>query len=143
LFQQNERPKYRIRQLKNVELYRGDLQSKMCSMPNRRRTNAVQILFLEFDGVMHPEFCHDSEHFMHRDGFEAVMRVAPWVELVISSTWRYKRSLAELKALLADDVAARIIGATPRYTQLEDVPETLVGYEREAECRNWLNRPVF
>ena len=101
---------------------------------------AVQILFLDFDGVMHPEFCNESKHFVHRDTFETVMRSAPQVELVISSTWRQKRSLDVLKTLFSHDVASRIIGTTPLYAQLEDVPDTLQGYEREAECRDWLRQ---
>ncbi len=108
--------------------------------PSYRVTIAVQVLFLDFDGVMHPEFCHESKHFVHLETFEAVMRAAPQVELVISSTWRYKRSLEQLKALFSDDMAVRIVGATPPYAQLNDVPDVLVGYEREAECRNWLEQ---
>lgn len=110
------------------------------SSPGQGAAPAVQILFLDFDGVMHPEFCHESKHFVHRDNFEAVMRAAPHIDLVISSTWRQKRSLDELKQLFTADVAARIVGATPLYAQLEDVPDVLVGYEREAECRNWLRQ---
>lgn len=112
----------------------------LSSSPNSETISAVQILFLDFDGVMHPEFCHESKHFVHRDIFEAVVRAAPHVELVISSTWRNRRSLDELKALFTADVAAQIIGATPLYAQLEDVPDALVGYEREAECRHWLRQ---
>lgn len=108
------------------------------SSPSKGAASLIQILFLDFDGVMHPEFCHESKHFVHRDTFEAVMRAVPDVELVISSTWRHKRSLPELQALFTADVAARIVGATLPYTQLEDVPDALVGYEREAECRNWM-----
>lgn len=110
------------------------------SSPGKGTAPAVQILFLDFDGVMHPEFCHESKHFVHRDNFETVLRAAPHVELVISSTWRHKRSLDELKLLFTADVAARIIGTTPHYAQLEDVPDALVGYEREAECKNWLRQ---
>ena len=112
----------------------------LSSNPNSRAVTAVQILFLDFDGVMHPEFCHESKHFVHLDTFEAVMRVASHVELVISSTWRHKRSLDELKALFSTDIAARIIGATPLYAQLANVPDGLVGYEREAECISWLRQ---
>lgn len=108
------------------------------SSPSQRATAAVQVLFLDFDGVMHPEFCHESKHFVHLETFETVMRAALHVDLVISSTWRYKRSLEELKALFSEDVAARIIGTTPFYAQLTDVPDTLQGFEREAECRSWL-----
>lgn len=85
------------------------------SSPGKGAVPAVQILFLDFDGVMHPEFCNESKHFMHRDTFETVMRSAPQVELVISSTWRQKRSLDVLKTLFSHDVASRIIGTTPLY----------------------------
>nr|CBA29850.1 hypothetical protein Csp_A14220 [Curvibacter putative symbiont of Hydra magnipapillata] len=95
---------------------------------------------MDFDGVMHPEFCHESKHFMHLETFETVMRAVPHVDLVISSTWRYKRSLEQLKALFSGDVAARIVGVTRPYGQLEDVPDVLVDYEREAECRSWLGQ---
>jgi hypothetical protein len=103
-----------------------------------RHASSVQILFLDFDGVMHPEFCHSSKHFMHRDYFEEVARAFPDIELVISSTWRLTRSLDELRELFSADIAARVTAVTPRYPQLDDVPDTLVGYEREAECRAWL-----
>ncbi|MBK6595436.1 MAG: hypothetical protein IPG23_23505 [Burkholderiales bacterium] len=108
--------------------------------PSKGAAATVQVLFLDFDGVMHPEFFHESKHFVHLGTFETMIRAAPHVELVISSTWRQKRSLNELKALFTADVAARIIGTTPLYAQLEDVPDALVGYEREAECRNWLRQ---
>lgn len=110
------------------------------SGPSKGATAAVQVLFLDFDGVMHPEFCHESKHFVHLETFEAVMRAAPHVEVVISSTWRQKRSLDELKALFTADVAARIVGTTPLYAQLDGVPDSLQGYEREAECKSWLRQ---
>lgn len=45
-----------------------------------------------------------------------------------------------LKDLFSEDVAARVIDTTPLYAELEDVPDTLGGYQREAECRAWLRR---
>jgi hypothetical protein len=102
--------------------------------------SSVQILFVDFDGVMHPEFCHESNYFMQRDNFEAVVRACPDIEIVISSTWRQQRSIQALRALFSEDVAARVIGITPLYAQLDDVPDTLQGYEREAECRSWLRQ---
>lgn len=108
--------------------------------PSVRHTSAIQILFVDFDGVLHPELCHESKHFMHRDTFEDVVRAFPQISLVISSTWRLKRPLHMLKELFSEDVAARVIGATPLYAELEDVPETLEGYQREAECRFWLRQ---
>ncbi len=108
--------------------------------PSIWHASTIQVLFVDFDGVLHPEFCHESKHFMHRDAFEAVVRAFPHIELVISSTWRLQRPLNVLKALFSEDVAARVIGTTPLYAELEDVPDTLEGYQREAECRSWLRQ---
>jgi hypothetical protein len=103
-------------------------------------TSTIRVLFIDFDGVMHPELCHESSYFIHRDNFEAVIREFPNIEIVISSTWRHNRSLPTLKALFSEDIATQVVDTTPMYAQLECVPETLVGYEREAECRAWLRQ---
>lgn len=105
-----------------------------------RFISTVQVLFLDFDGVLHPEFCHESKHFVHRDAFEAVSRAFPDIKLVISSTWRLQRPLQMLKGLFSPDVAKRIIGTTPVYAQLNNISDQLVGYEREAECKAWLQQ---
>jgi hypothetical protein len=48
------------------------------------------ILFLDFDGVLHPEYDGQAAPadvvFCHLPRFEAVMRDHPEVEIVISST---------------------------------------------------------
>ena len=108
--------------------------------PSIRHASTIQILFVDFDGVLHPELCHESKHFMHRDTFEDVVRAFPDIGLVISSTWRLKRPLHMLKDMFSEDVAARVIGTTPLYAELEDVPDRLEGYQREAECRFWLRQ---
>lgn len=52
-------------------------------------SDAMQTLSLDFDGVLHPEFCHESKHFCCLPFFEEAVRHAPDVEIVISSTWRH------------------------------------------------------
>ncbi|MFZ2856514.1 HAD domain-containing protein [Acidovorax sp.] len=98
----------------------------------------MPILFLDFDGVLHPEHCHESKHFCCLPVLESALRQVPEFELVITSTWRLQSPLEHLRQRFSSDVAARIAGATPRYCELKDVPQTLVGYEREAECQAWL-----
>jgi hypothetical protein len=100
----------------------------------------VEILFLDFDGVLHPLHCPASQHFCYLNQFEATIEKFPNVELVISSTWRTQRSSTELKGFFSKSVADRIVGMTPLYSSLEDIPDTLVNYQREAECRAWLQQ---
>ena len=48
------------------------------------------ILFLDFDGVLHPEPCdEDGEPFCNLPALEAILRDFPAVEIVISSMWRF------------------------------------------------------
>lgn len=96
------------------------------------------ILFLDFDGVLHPEFSHESRHFCCLPVLEQVLRQRQDCEVVVSSTWRLELPLARLREKFSSDLAARVVGATPRFCDLTSVPDTLISYEREAECQAWL-----
>ena len=111
---------------------------KWPSLDRHRQTHAMPTLFLDFDGVLHPEFCHESRHFCCLPVLEEVVRQVPDCELVITSTWRLQQPLGRLRERFSRDVAARIVGATPKIGDLVDVPQPLVSYEREAECNAWL-----
>ncbi|NEJ68913.1 HAD domain-containing protein, partial [Rhizobium ruizarguesonis] len=66
--------------------------------------------------------------------------------VVISSTWRLQVPIDGLRARFSPDVAHRVVGVTPRFFELVNVPDSLLGYEREAECNAWLranDRSVF
>lgn len=95
-------------------------------------------LFLDFDGVLHPEFCHESRHFCCLPHFEHAVRHLHGCAIVVTSTWRLQRSLAQLRQYFTPDIANRIVGVTPAFNTLEEIPDTLLGYEREAECEAWL-----
>jgi HAD domain in Swiss Army Knife RNA repair proteins len=85
----------------------------------------MTLVFLDFDGVMHPVGCDPERHFCQRDLFEEVMREHPDVRIVISSTWRQAYPMAELKRLFSPDIAQRIIGKTPTH---EDESEEHIRY---------------
>lgn len=98
----------------------------------------MPILFTDFDGVLHPEHCHESKHFCRLPILEDVLRRVPECQVVITSTWRLQQDLDSLRKRFSPDVASMIKDVTPKYSELHTVPPTLVSYEREAECHAWL-----
>lgn len=105
------------------------------------------ILFLDFDGVMHPEPCPKASFFCQLPLIEAVLRLHPQVEVVISSTWRYDHTLPELQAYFSPDIRPRVIGVTPTVARTDNegwIPTHLLQHHREWECRKWMrqHRPV-
>ncbi|QFY42325.1 hypothetical protein F6R98_06535 [Candidatus Methylospira mobilis] len=97
------------------------------------------ILFLDFDGVLHPEYDGQptpaDRQFCHLERFEAVMRDFPHVEIVISSMWRYEFTLDQLRAQFSPDIAARIIDMTP---QTERIDGKYLPARREGEILDWI-----
>lgn len=71
------------------------------------------VLFLDFDGVLHPTLCLEAEHFCRRPLFEEVMRRFPAVRIVISSSWRHHFDLERLRPCFSGDIAERIDDTTP------------------------------
>jgi hypothetical protein len=69
-----------------------------------------KILFLDFDGVLHP----DGVGLFSKLGlFEEYLSKMPEAEIVISSSWRETNSLEELKANFSASLRGKIIGITP------------------------------
>lgn len=98
----------------------------------------TDILFLDFDGVLHPLFPRtdrtheENQHFEGCSRLANVLdRVAPRIKIVVSSTWRYKRSINEVRALLGP-LGGRVIGMTPILNLREDGV-------RELEAQRWLD----
>lgn len=91
------------------------------------------ILFLDIDGVLHPEGVGEDLHFVHLANFEAVLREFPLVHVVVSSAWRLDMSLDDLRQRFSADIRARIVGVTPSLPHLEDQ----FG-QRQRECELWL-----
>ena len=89
-----------------------------------------RILFLDFDGVLHPDPPHSAAPLICRAPLlRRWLECHPQVGVVISSTWRLKRSLPELQALFPK-WGDRIVGITP------DIPQE--SYQRQHECESWM-----
>jgi len=84
-----------------------------------------KLLFLDFDGVLHPS------HFAGQDPFNRVHLLEEAVEgsniaIVISSSWRFTHSLEKLQKLLPNSISSLVIGVTgapvtgkhPRYQEI-------------------------
>ncbi len=96
------------------------------------------ILFLDFDGVLHPDPCfHERRLFERAPRLAAVLKEFPEVVIVLSTAWRSQRSLPELTAQLPASLKERVIGTTPEYSQIT-APPHLRPYRRHAECLDWL-----
>jgi hypothetical protein len=97
------------------------------------------ILFLDFDGVLHPAYEAQAVPadvaFCHLPRFEAVLRDFPQVEIVISSLWRHQLPFDKLTARFSADIRRRIIGITPG---LDDQAADYVPARREEEILGWL-----
>ncbi|QWE02066.1 HAD domain-containing protein [Polynucleobacter sp. JS-JIR-II-b4] len=84
-----------------------------------------KLLFLDFDGVLHPT------HFAGEDPFNRVHLLEETlagsnIRIVISSSWRFTHSLKKLQKLLPDSISSLVIGVTgspvigkhPRYQEI-------------------------
>jgi len=93
------------------------------------------ILFLDFDGVLHPEL-HDVEVFCRVELLWKILRACPEVEVVFSTSWRELHSFNEMLDFVTcnggEDLASRFLGITPVLPHSED------SHHRETECLTWL-----
>ena len=69
------------------------------------------ILFLDFDGVMHP--LNQTNLFCREGSLARVLRDFPEVEVVISSSWRETHTLKNMLTFFLTDLRSRIVGVTP------------------------------
>ena len=96
------------------------------------------ILFLDYDGVLHPDPCFDTERlFMHAPRLDALLAQFPEVDIVLSTSWRSSRTLDQLTTPLPVTLRERVVGSTPHASQFKPPPH-LLPYRRHAECVHWL-----
>ncbi len=92
------------------------------------------ILFLDIDGVLHPDPPQTDQRLRSLPRLVAILQDFPQVEVVISSLWREHLSLDQLRELFPLDLRERIIDVTP-------IAERVDGWlpaRREGEILDWL-----
>jgi len=89
------------------------------------------ILFLDFDGVLHP-LSRENGTFSLCSLFESVMHEASNVDIVVSSAWRESQTLDDLRSHFSMNVRERIIDTTPVFSHLAHP------YLRQAEISAWM-----
>ena len=92
------------------------------------------ILFVDIDGVLHPDPPQPDQRLRSLPRLVEVLRDHPQVEVVISSLWREHLSLEQLRDLFPVDLRERIIDVTP-------IAERIDGWlpaRREGEILEWL-----
>ena len=102
------------------------------------------ILFLDFDGVLHPMFPREdlkhaeNQHFSYMPRLESVLRDFPHVDIVVSSDWRKMHTLEQLRGFFSPDIAQRIIGVTPAVERV-GVAVSYAERVRHSEVLAWLD----
>lgn len=107
------------------------------------------VIFLDFDGVLHPQPSPPSQLFQGMPLLAATLCSYPnEVEVVISSSWRETDSLEELKAHFPQDIRESVIDVTPIFSNMsqDQIDAMLVAtwerldiqYKRQREIELWL-----
>lgn len=97
-----------------------------------KTNNSSPVIFLDFDGVLQtPALGHWIE-MEHTNSLEELVAAFPELGIVVTSTHREGRSLAELKLLLPESLRSNVIGAT----EVTALGRASGGRQREIE--QWL-----
>jgi hypothetical protein len=116
---------------------RPDIELVLLRKPDWERLKEHKILFLDFDGVLHPESGVPEMHFCFVPNFcEALEAAAHDVDLhiVISSMWRTYRTLEDLMQHFPEGLRHRIVGVTPDLHIAFEFPNG----SRQEEIEAWM-----
>ena len=106
-------------------------QTAIGTLDQSKLASTLMVLFLDFDGVLHPDPPNSSNPLWCRTELLVNwLESRPDVEVVVSSTWRHGHNLQELQNLVPPGLACRLVGCTGL------VHEEL--YARQRECEEWM-----
>ena len=99
------------------------------------------ILFLDFDGVLHPNLIHAPE-FSRLPLLWEILRACPHLDVVFSTSWREIYSPADLLQYMinggGEQFIDRFIGFNPSVLREAGAFYTGTYFKRERECQLWL-----
>ncbi|HXE48801.1 MAG TPA: HAD domain-containing protein [Ramlibacter sp.] len=103
------------------------------------------ILFLDFDGVTHPDPCEAGQQFRRLPLIEEVLREFEAWQIVISSSWRVVHRLDEMRGYFAADLRPRVIDVTPEYGGPAGLSaaDPVMSAHRQWECEAWLRNKLL
>ena len=99
-----------------------------------------KLLFLDFDGVLHPNFCPEQNYFCRLDLLmETLGSKTKGLEMIISSSWRFHYPLNEILESFPESMQNLIAGATPevapgRHQRYREICAYLSQYKK---ARDW------
>jgi hypothetical protein len=89
------------------------------------------LLFLDFDGVLHPNRCPEEQLFCNLPLLATVLADFPQVGLVVSSSWRHTVAWEALRARFTPPLAGQLVGFTP-------TAAPGIAFAREIECERFV-----
>lgn len=98
------------------------------------------VLFLDYDGVLHPDPCRErSRLFEHAPALAEALMPFENLDIVLSTAWRTELDEDVLVSHLPQSLRGRVAGCTPQFHAIACAP-ALVPYRRQAECEHWISR---
>ena len=100
-----------------------------------------KLLFLDFDGVLHPNFSQERDYFCRIDLLiEALGSETTELEVIISSSWRFHHSFDQILGYLPQALQGIVSGATPevepgRHQRYREICAYLLQYNRTPNWR--------
>lgn len=89
-------------------------------------------LFLDFDGVLHADFA-GNPYFSKLPKLVEALDGFSGINIVVSSSWREKRSISQLRLLLGPVIGPLVVGTTPQLTDY-----AYSSLLRQNEIESWL-----
>jgi hypothetical protein len=100
------------------------------------------VLFIHFDGVLHPTHSDRSQHFIHLPRLEAVLRQHGALQMALTTSCEDGYSHDALRERFSADIAKRIIGETSS-TEVEGEADTRYHQIRLFLHRQGLSRDAW